>query len=105
MALRPRLSPGVPLSRDGKAELPSGTRSVKQISGLRLLIRSVAELQVRGPRLQGAVLPGIEQHVAWRQRMEHVRGHLFDHAGPLGGESPPLPSERRRYPGPALTIG
>ena len=33
MALRPRLSPGVPLSRDGKQELRAGTRDVNKASG------------------------------------------------------------------------
>jgi hypothetical protein len=50
---------------------------------------------MRGPRPQGAVIPGIQQHVAWRQRIEHVRGHLLDQARPLGGEARPFPGERR----------
>jgi hypothetical protein len=60
---------------------------------------------VRGPRPQGAVLPGIEQYLAWWQRIEHVGGHRFDHAGPFGGEARPLPSEMGRHAGPALMIG
>ena len=69
MALRPRLSPGVPLSRDGKAELPAGTRAVKQIGGRRLLVRSASELQVRGPHMRPLSLcvePDIARHGSGR---------------------------------------
>jgi hypothetical protein len=37
VALRPRLSPGVPLSRDGAADLGDGTEAVKHISEARQL--------------------------------------------------------------------
>ena len=40
MALRPRLSPGVPLSRDGAADLGSGTRPVKHLLQARQLCRN-----------------------------------------------------------------
>jgi hypothetical protein len=35
VALRPRLSPGVPLSRDGKHELGIGTGFVNKASGVK----------------------------------------------------------------------
>ena len=62
---------------------------------------SVAELQVGRPRPQGAVLPGIEQHVAWRQRVEHVRGHLLDDPRPLCGHARMFPRLMQRHPRPA----
>jgi hypothetical protein len=40
VALRPRLSPGVPLSRDGAADLGSGTRPVKHLLQARQLCRN-----------------------------------------------------------------
>jgi hypothetical protein len=99
VALRPRLSPGVPLSRNGTTDLGSGTGTVKHRranswTGAHLKSRwSVAELQVRGQHPQGAVLPGIQEHVGWRQRQEHVRRHLLDHAGPLRGHAGMFPGE------------
>jgi hypothetical protein len=46
VALRPRLSPGVPLSREAKAELPAGTRTVKHLRR-----NSWTSTQLSSPRL------------------------------------------------------
>jgi hypothetical protein len=70
VALRPRVSPGVPLSRDGTAELPAGTRTVKEIGDLRLLVRSVLELQVRSPHM-GPLSLCVEPDVAGQRLGAH----------------------------------
>jgi hypothetical protein len=95
--LRPQLWPGVPLSRDGKAELLAGTRTVKQISGLRLLVRSASELQVLRPdvepsavsspaRRSPATARGASPSAAYRREVGARLGHATRAAirGPEG---------------------
>ena len=104
MTLRPRLSPGVPLSRDGKQELGVGTGDVNDGSGAkRAMCASVLTAdELRRPTPSGTPVRAhrptapsrhVQPHVA-RQALHALRVPL-EHTHPVPGQARPLPEEVR----------